>query len=209
MATAITPFGESFGDPRRYMGQSPLAQVGQALKTGGILYGLHKSGAIEALDKMGIKSDNKGGFTFNKPAGSVPPITSGAAGDMNTNGVWGSNPMAVSPSSLSQPVMQPASAVPAASVPPGVQITPFGQDAPSNVQTNTFAPPPPDAGMQLMNNTYRPQSSVDVTNKTDFNPLAPDTSNQFAVSGNDYLKIPGYGSAQEKAGKVLKIMGMG
>ena len=41
MATA--PFGESFGDPRRYMGQSPFANIGQALKTGGILYGLEKS----------------------------------------------------------------------------------------------------------------------------------------------------------------------
>jgi hypothetical protein len=205
MATAVTPFGESFGDPRRYMGQSPLAQVGQALKTGAVLYGLHKSGAIAALDRMGIKSDGKGGFGYQMPtpAGSVPPITSGAAGDMNTNGVWGSNPMPISPSSLSQPVM---GATPSASVPPGVQITPFGQDAPSNVQTNTFAPPPPDAGHQLLDNVYRPQSSVDVKNDTDFNPLAPDTSNQFAVSGNDYQQIPGYGKLQRIAGQ---FMGMG
>jgi hypothetical protein len=52
-----------------------------------------------------------------------------------------------------------------------------------------------------------PQSSLQ--NPTDFNPLAPDTSNQFAVSGNDYQQIPGFGSAQEKAGKLMKIMGMG
>lgn len=203
MATAITPFGESFGDPRRYMGQSPLAQVGQALKTGAVLYGLHKSGAIEALDKMGIKSDNKGGFTFNKPAGSVPPITSGAAGDMNTNGVFGTNPMPISPSSLSQPVMPVMQTAPMA---PGVQITPLGQDAPSNVQTNTFAPPPPDAGMQLLNGTFRPQSAVDVRNETDFNPLPPDYSNQFAVSPDDYRNIPGFGKPQKIAGQ---FMGMG
>jgi hypothetical protein len=203
MATAITPFGESFGDPRRYMGQSPLAQVGQALKTGAVLYGLHKSGAIEALDKMGIKSDNKGGFTFNKPAGSVPPITSGAAGDMNTNGVFGTNPMPISPSSLSQPVMPVMQTAPMA---PGVQITPLGQDAPSNVQTNTFAPPPPDAGMQLLNGTFRPQSAVDVRNETDFNPLPPDYSNQFAVSPDDYRNIPGFGKLQKIAGQ---FMGMG
>jgi hypothetical protein len=54
-----------------------------------------------------------------------------------------------------------------------------------------------------------PQSSVNVRNPTDFNPLAPDTSNQFAVSGNDYQQIPGFGSAQDKAGKLMKIMGMG
>jgi hypothetical protein len=137
-----------------------------------------------------------------KPAGSVPPITSGPGG-VNADGVFGTNPMPISPSSLSQPVM---GATPAAPVAPGVQITPFGQDAPSNVQINTLAPPPPDAGHQLLDNVYRPQSSVDVTNDTDFNPLAPDTSNQFAVSGNDYQQIPGYGKLQRIAGQ---FMGMG
>lgn len=197
MATRITPFGESFGDPRRYMGQSPMAQVGQALKTYAILQGLEKSGAIKALDNLGIKPDNRGNFTLNnKPAGSVPPITSGAAGDINTNGVFGTNPMPISPSSLSQPVMPMMQTAPMA---PGVQITPLGQEAPSNVQINTLPAPPPDAGMQLLNGTFRPQSAVDVRNPTDFSPLAPDTSNQFAVSGNDYQQIPSYGKLQKIA----------
>jgi hypothetical protein len=191
MATAVTPFGESFGDPRRYMGQSPLAQIGQALKTGGILYGLQKSGAIDALDRMGIKSNAQGGFGYQMPtpAGSVPPITSGPGG-VNADGVFGTNPMPISPSSLSQPVMP--------------TITPFGQEAPSNVQMNTL--PPPDAGRQILEGTFRPQSSVDVRNPTDFSPLAPDASNQFAVSGNDYQQIPGYGKLQRIAGQ---FMGMG
>lgn len=51
-----------------------------------------------------------------------------------------------------------------------------------------------------------PVSSVDVKNDTDFNPLAPDTSNQFAVSGNDYQQIPGYGKLQKAVGQ---LMGMG
>jgi hypothetical protein len=201
MATAITPFGESFGDPRRYMGQSPLAQVGQALKTGGILYGLQKSGAIDALDRMGIKSDGKGGFGYQtqKPAGSVPPITSGPGG-VNADGVFGTNPMPISPLSLSQPVMPMAPVLPT-----GVQITPFGQDAPSNVQMNTL-PPPPDAGRQILEGTFQPQSSVDVSNPTDFNPLSPDASNQMAVSPNDYRNIPGFGKLQKIAGQ---FMGMG
>jgi hypothetical protein len=178
-----------------------MAQIGQALKTGGILYGLQKSGAIDALDRMGIKSDGKGGFGYKTPtpAGSVPPITSGPGG-VNADGVFGTNPMPISPSSLSQPVM---GAAPASSA--GVQITPFGQDAPSNVQTNTL-PPPPDAGMQILDMTYRPQSAVDVKNDTDFNPLAPDTSNQFAVSPDDYRNIPGFGKLQKIAGQ---FMGMG
>ncbi len=198
MATA--PFGESFGDPRRYMGQSPLAEVGKAAKTALTLYGLEKSGAIKALDNMGLKSDGKGGFTYNKPAGSVPPITSGTGG-VNADGVFGTNPMPVSPMTFNQPAM------PVAPVPPmGAQVTPLGQDAPSNVQINTFAPPPPDAGLQILDGTFRPQSSVDVKNDTDFNPLAPDASNQFAVSGNDYQQIPSYGKLQRIAGQ---FMGMG
>ena len=200
MSAGITPFGESFADPRRYMGQSPLAEIGKALKTGGILYGLQKSGAIEALDRMGIKSDAQGkfGYQMPKPAGSVPPITSGPGG-VNADGVFGTNPMPISPSSLSEPVMGAVS-------PAGVQITPFGQEAPSNVQINTLAPPPPDAGRQILDGTFRPQSAVDVKNETDFNPLAPDASNQFAVSGNDYQQIPGYGKLQRIAGQ---FMGMG
>lgn len=54
-----------------------------------------------------------------------------------------------------------------------------------------------------------PISAIDVNNRTDFNPLAPDTSNQVAMTGNEYQQIPGFGSAQDKAGKLLKIMGMG
>lgn len=200
---AETPFGLSFGDPRRYMGQSPLAEIGKAAKTALTLYGLEKSGAIKALDDIGLKSDGKGGFSFKTPAGSVPPITSGSGG-VNADGVWGSNPMPVSPMTLNQPM---APVPPAASQ---VQITPFGQDAPSNVQINTFAPPPPDAGMQILNETFRPQSSaVDVTNETDFNPFVPDTGNQVALTGNEYQQVPGFGSAQDKAGKLMKIMGMG
>jgi hypothetical protein len=204
MATGITPFGESFGDPRRYMGQSPMAQIGQALKAYGMIQGLEKSGAIKALDNLGIKADSRGSFTLNRPAGAVPPITSGAAGDMNTNGVFGTNPMPISPSSLSQPVMPVAPVMPAGA---GVQITPMGQEAPSNVQFNTLPPPPPpDAGMQLLNGTFRPQSAVDVSNPTDFNPLGPDASNQMAVSPDDYKNAPGYGKLAKAVGM---FMGMG
>ena len=49
-----------------------------------------------------------------------------------------------------------------------------------------------------------PQSSLQ--NPTDFNPLAPDTSNQVAVSPDDYRNIPGFGKLQKIAGQ---FMGMG
>jgi|Laugresbdmm110dd_1035094.scaffolds.fasta_scaffold00827_3 hypothetical protein len=193
---AETPFGASFGDPRRYMGQSPLAEIGKALKTGGILYGLQKSGAIEALDQMGIKSDGKGGFNLPQPAGSVPPATRS----------MGAQPVAPQQFGAVPPAPM-APMVPAAL---GPQITPLPDSGPSNVQINTFAPPPPDAGRQILDGTFKPQSSaVDVTNQTDFNTFVPDTGNQVALTGNEYQQTPGFGSSKDKAGKLMKIMGMG
>jgi hypothetical protein len=91
----------------------------------------------------------------------------------------------------------------------GVQVTPFGQDEPSTMQINTLSPPPPDAGRQVLDNMYKPQSAVDVKNDSDFNPLGPEVSNQVALTGNEYQQIPGFGSAQDKAGKLMKLMGMG
>jgi hypothetical protein len=75
MATDV-PFGLSFGDPRRYMGSSPLAEIGKAAKTGLMLYGLQQSGAIAALDKLGVKPNQAGTFSYSNPVaptGAVPP----------------------------------------------------------------------------------------------------------------------------------------
>ena len=196
---AESPFGLSFGDPRRYMGQSPLAEVGKAAKTGLMLYGLQKSGAIQALDSMGIKQDSSGKFGYQapKPAGAVPPATQQM------------EPQPVAPQLGAMPPAAVPPAAPAAVIPPtpGVQVTPLGQEAPSNVQINTFAPPPPDAGRQILEGTFRPQSSaVNVTNETDFNPFVPDMGNQVAISPDDYKNAPGYGKLQKIAGQ---FMGMG
>lgn len=73
---ADAPFGLSFGNPSKYMGQSPLAEIGKAAKTGLMLYGLQQTGAIDALDKLGVKPNQAGGFSYNNPtspAGAVPP----------------------------------------------------------------------------------------------------------------------------------------
>ena len=196
---AETPFGLSFGDPRRYMGQSPLAEAGKALKTGLVLTALQKSGAIKALDNLGVKQNEQGGFSYQmpKPAGAVPPTTRSMS------------PQPVAPQLGAMPPAAVPPAAPDAAIPPapGVQVTPLGQEAPSNVQINTFAPPPPDAGQQLLNNTFRPQSSaVDVTNETDFSPFVPDMGNQVAISPDDYKNAPGYGKLQKIAGQ---LMGMG
>jgi len=73
---ADTPFGLSFGNPAKYMGSSPLAEIGKAAKTGLVLYGLQQTGAIDALDKLGVKPNQAGTFSFNNPVaptGTAPP----------------------------------------------------------------------------------------------------------------------------------------
>lgn len=73
------------------------SEVGQAIKSGLMAYGMQKSGLTDWLNSL-----NK------KPEGSVPPIESGAAGDMNTNGVWGTNPLPVVPPSFGAAPAAPA-----------------------------------------------------------------------------------------------------
>jgi hypothetical protein len=171
MATA--PFGESFGDPRRYMGQSPLAEVGKAAKTFLTGYALKESGFTDYLNSLGKKPVQ----------GAVAPVAPQA----------GASPVA--PPQPNAPAMLP-------------------------MAPQTFAPAPEsqempqDIGEQILNGTWTgfpsaptvPTGPTSLKNPTDFNPLAPDASNQFAVSGNDYQQIPGYGKLQNIAGQ---FMGMG
>ena len=86
-----------------------------------------------------------------------------------------------------------------APTPPAAPTVMPSQDADGDGQIDSFWGIQPKA----------PQSSVNLQNPTDFNPLPPDTSNQVALTGNEYQQIPGFGSAQDKAGKLMKIMGMG
>ena len=169
------------------------------MKSAGLAYGIEKSGARQFLDDMGVEMTDKGGFSLKKkPEGSVPPITSGSTG-VNPDGVWGTNPMQRSPMSFSQ---TPGAVPPTAMAPTGagVQVTPLGQEPTSNVQTITFQPPHPQSGMQILDNTFKPQSSVaNPQAERDFNPFVPDRSNQMAISGNDYQQVPGYGKLAKMA----------
>ena len=176
---AETPFGLSFGDPRKYMGQSPLAQIGKGLKEGLTAYALKESGFTDYLNKLGKK----------EPQGSIAPIAP-------------ASPVAVQPPQAAPTAFQPS--IPAQ---PGVVVTPIPD---SNV-------PPADIGEQVLDGTWTgfpsapatPAAPISVRNPTDFNPFVPDTGNQVALTGNEYQQIPGFGSAQDKAGKLMKIMGMG
>lgn len=169
---ADTPFGLSFGNPSRYMGQSPLAEIGKAAKTGLMLYGLQQTGAIDALDKLGVKPNKAGGFSYNSPtapAGAVPPVAPTATG------------MApVAPSTTGSPVM------------------PSGAVAPNAVAPTEPAPltPPPNLGMDILDGKFKgvDTSFVDPQATRDSLVLPQQAGyNQMLQTGNEYQQVPGYG----------------
>lgn len=162
---ADTPFGLSFGNPAKYMGQSPLAEIGKAAKTGLILYGLQQTGAIEALDKLGVKPNQAGNFSYNNPTGPTP---------------------AIPPASVAtQPVMPNAAAAPmdpnavAPTAPMPMSTTP-----PKNIGVDVL-----DGKYHGVEHSY-----VDPQAKRDFNPVVQQTGyNTMLASGNEYQQMPGYG----------------
>lgn len=185
---ADTPFGLSFGNPRQYMGQSPLAEAGKALKTGAVLWGLQQSGAIGALDKLGVKPNQTGGFSYNNPAapaGSVPPVNA-----------------------ATQPVM------PNAVAPTPVDPTAVAPTAPAPLQTPAPMPmsttPPPNIGVDVLDGKFNGAeiSEVNPQAQRDFNPFVPQTGyNTMLASGNEYQQVPGYGKLQRIGQALAGMMG--
>ncbi len=205
---AETPFGTSFGnygDPRRYMnkGESPGKKVEQfvaKIKNSPLanLAGIMLAGGGEPLSSPVPAPALGQGIS----APAIPPI--GLNPSLANRSGEG-----IAPGSFQMPELfkKPYLTLPQIGTATPTQET----DADGDGQVDSFwgikanTPPSPQSSAA----PFVSQPIADVTNKTDFNPLAPDTSNQFAVSGNDYQQIPGFGSAQDKAGKLMKLMGMG
>lgn len=184
---ADTPFGLSFGNPRQYMGQSPLAEAGKALKTGAVLWGLQQTGAIDALDKLGVKPNQSGGFSYNNPVaptGSVSPVgATGADMDAFTAGNYGGP--AIPPTDQTQP------AIP--NVAPIVQTAPVSTTPPANI------------GADILDGKYH-GAFVNPQSQLDFNPNAIQTGyNTMLATGNEYQQAPGYG----KLAKAMQAFGGG
>jgi hypothetical protein len=137
----------------------------------------------------------------NSPLAGLMGI--GAAGDGTT--APGPVPAPVPASALGQGVSVPSAPSIGVNIPGAVApgSAPAPQAAPSVMPTQDL-----DGDGQVDEfwgvKSSSPQSSLQ--NPTDFNPLAPDTSNQVAVSPDDYRNIPGFGKLQKIAGQ---IMGMG
>ena len=183
---ADTPFGLSFGNPSKYMGQSPLAEIGKAAKTGLMAYGLQKSGAVDWLNKQGISQNKQGGWGFNAPAGSAaPPVgASGADMDMMTSGYG----PAVPPAQNSGAVMPQLNDN-------GVVVSPVNPGSPPAPISVT---PPPDIGNQILNNDDSWHQNQVSPNETQVLPQQVGY-NQMLQTGNEYQQAPGYGSAKKIA----------
>jgi hypothetical protein len=211
---ADTPFAESFGDPRKYMNQNPgLVEAGKALKTGAAIWGLQQTGVIDALDKMGVKPTQSGGFSFsmpNSPAGSVAPVAPpalGAAPPVNPNaGAFAQQ--AQNQVNLNQSMNANTGSIQGAAVPQpsndGVVITPVNMGSPPAIPMTM----PPDAGKQLLDGSedwlhgsVNPQASHDSL------VLPPQqTAEAPRLTGNEYQQVPGYGSLKKAA---AMMAGMG
>jgi hypothetical protein len=169
---ADTPFGLSFGNPSKYMGQSPLAEIGKAAKTGLMLYGLQQTGAIDALDKLGVKPNQAGGFSYNNPTspvGVVPPVATA-----------GATMAPVAPSVANSAAM------------------PSGAVSPNAVTPASTAPliPPPTIGVDILDGKFNgvETSYVDPQAQRDSLVLPQQVGyNQMLQTGNEYQQVPGYG----------------
>ena len=161
---ADTPFGLSFGNPAKYMGSSPLAEIGKAAKTGLVLYGLQQTGAIDALDKLGVKPNSAGTFSFNNPVaptGTAPPTG-----------------VAVQPVAPSANAFTPAIATPV------YDSAPMSTTPPANIGVDVLD------GKYHGNE----QSFVNPQAQRDFNPFVPQVGyNPIQATGNEYQQMPGYG----------------
>jgi hypothetical protein len=172
---ADVPFGLSFGDPRRYMGQSPLAEIGKALKTGLVGYAIQESGLEKMLNEKGVKKTNLGNYQYGVPQGSVPPVNAPVR--------------AVAPNA-SVPAPVNPNATPTFNAPPAqVTVTPV-IDYGAKILDNDY--------------DGDEQSFVNPQAQRDFNPyMLPTTPNPVALTGNEYQQMPGYGKLAKFAQSMM------
>lgn len=128
----------------RSLPKGPLSELTDAAKRAALIYGLHKSGAIKALDQMGLKQNENGSWGYKPPtpatppAGAVPPAAPAAAA----------------------PIPPTAPVAPAAPQPAPVEVggpisTPTIESTPLPTMT------PSDAGKKLLEGEYHGAAEED------------------------------------------------
>lgn len=162
---ADTPFGLSFGNPSKYMGQSPLSDVGKALKTGLIGYGIQESGLEKWLNDKGMKKKAQGGYEYNAPVGAAVP--DGVAKQPISPNALSAIPSAVAPNQMAP-----------------TPTTPAPMSFPPNLGGKIL-----DGDWDGIDN-----SSVDPQAQRDSLVLPQQVGyNQMLQTGNEFQQMPGYG----------------
>jgi hypothetical protein len=198
---ATEGFGASFGNPSKYMGQSPLSDIGSALKAFGMATALEKSGAKDWLNSLGIKQNAEGKLKIQgsapAPMASAAPVRPGAS---------------LAPMPLSTPSVAPMAA----------ESTSVGNDV---LDGNFHGVPTIDfINDPLKNPLFKPQSGflmpqtsgvttpeaapvstprlestpISAVNPNDYDPRENYGYTQQLASGNEYQNTPGYGSTAKK-----------
>jgi len=188
---ATESFGASFGNPRQYMGSSPIGDIWKGLKTGAAVYGMEKSGLVKYLDELGVKQKN-GVFSFENKKDT--PIN-GAAPPINQVPQAGEASIANAVPPTSQPMGGPlgSSANPTTGVPYyGKADTDYFPPT-SGITTPEARPvPTPElTGKSILND-------ISLNNPDDYNPAPLQSGyNTTLASGNEYQNVPGYGKTQK------------
>ena len=175
---ADTPFGLSFGNPSKYMGQSPLGEIGKAAKTALTAYGLQKSGVTDWLNNLNKKPDQQ-----TVVQGAVPLPAS-----FNQY-------LSPNPSSQSAPVVPPQGNAPAA----------FSSPSETPAAPQVQMTPPPDIGHKILegDDSWQ-QSAVNPQAERDSLVLPQQGGyNQMLATGNEYQQVPGYGSLKKAASMMM------
>jgi hypothetical protein len=207
---ATESFGASFGNPNRYIGNSPLGEIWKGLKTGASVYGMQATGFTDFLDKLGVKQKKDGSFSFENqtpaaiPAGAVAPSIDQVpqAGGPITYGNQGA-PIAgaVAPDGIAQvpqaggPLFSNYNAVTGTNVygPYGGNNKNYSLPNSAELQPDIIKPVP----MPRLQGVDILDGKISVANPDDFNPAEGGGYTQQLASGNEYQQQPGYGKTKK------------
>jgi hypothetical protein len=218
---ATEGFGASFGNPSKYMGQSPLSDIGSALKAFGMATALEKSGAKEWLNSLGIKQNAEGKLKIQgsapAPMASAAPVRPGASPAPMPLSTPAAAPMAAASTSVGNDVLD--GNFHGVSMP---QPTTYDLSGSPVYQSKTYdlSGAPMIFGSSEYggkNRDYAPPTSgyadpemapvvpksvigtpISVVNPNDYDPRENYGYTQQLASGNEYQNTPGYGSTAKK-----------
>jgi hypothetical protein len=199
---ATEGFGASFGNPSKYMGSSPLSDIGSALKAFGVATAIEKSGAKDWLNSIGIKQNAEGKFGIKGSApspttnaapvtGAIPPTSQPMGGPLGDSYHPGTGVPLYFDRSQTQPVSMPLSTPSAA--PMAAASTSVGNDV---LDGNFHGVSMPQSMDDPLNNpSFKPQSGYQAPQTSGFTtpeamPVPAPNLMETPLSQNTSLKNP-------------------